>query len=192
MFQTRQRNFCRIKKHRVRPEPHGSARVLPADLTDLVQTGDFFAVPEGEIVFLATAPHPDFELLRQGIYHRHTDTVQATCKLVVLAGELAAGVQPGEDHFCTGHPFFRVNVHRHPPAVILYLHRSILEYRDFYLAGIAGNGLIDAIVDHFLGEMIGTRGIGVHPGAFAHRIKSAEHFDRSRIVFTGHGELNSK
>ena len=44
----------------------------------------------------------------------------------------------------------------------------------------------DAIVDHFLRQVIGTGGVGIHTGALAHRIKAAQDFNRSGIVFTGH------
>ena len=43
---------------------------------------------------------------------------------------------------------------------------------DIDLAGMAGNGLIDTVIDHFLCQVIGAAGIGIHTWPFLHRLKT--------------------
>ena len=47
---------------------------------------------------------------------------------------------------------------------------------------MAGQGLVDAVVDDFLRQVIGAGGIGVHAGALAHRFEAGQDFDGSGVV----------
>jgi hypothetical protein len=40
------------------------------------------------------------------------------------------------------------------------------------MAGVPGNRLIDAVINDFLRQMIGTGGIGVHARPFLHRFEA--------------------
>mgnify|MGYP000753665491 CR=1 FL=1 len=78
----------------------------------------------------AAAPHPDFQVFGQSVDHRYAHTVQATGKLVILIGELTAGVQTCEDNFDTGNTLVGVNINRHAAAVVLDRQGTVLENRD--------------------------------------------------------------
>ncbi len=161
----------------VRPETQGGTRVRTPDGSNLLQLRDLLAVGEGHVVLLALAPNPDLQVLGQRIHHRNADAVQSAGKLVVVRGELAAGVQLGEDHLHTGQPLLGVQVHRHATAVVPDLQGSVLEQLDLDVAGEAGDGLVHAVVYHLLGQVVGASGVRVHTRALAHRIEPAQDFD---------------
>ena len=100
--------------------------------------------------------------------------MQAAAELVVLVGELAAGVQRAEDDLYPGHTLLRVDIHRHAAAVVGHRDRAIAVQDHVDLAGMAGQGLVDAVVDDFLGQVVGAGGVGVHARALAHGLESGQ------------------
>ena len=79
----------------------------------------------------------------------------------------------------------RVNVGGHAAPVILYLQRLVFVQRDLDVAGKACQCFIHAVINDFLGEMIGPGCVGVHAGAFAHRVEATEYFNRLGVVVVG-------
>jgi hypothetical protein len=51
---------------------------------------------------------------------------------------------------------------------------------------MAGNGLIDTVINHFLRQVIGARGIGVHPRALADRVQATQYLDGGGIIYSTH------
>ncbi len=117
--------------------------------------------------------------------------MQATGELVVLVGELAAGVQLGEDQLDARHTLFRVNVHRHAATIVRHFQGMVGMEDDLYRLGVPGQGFVDAVVDDFLGKVVRPTGVGVHAGAFAHRVEAREDFDGVGVIRasagSGHG-----
>ena len=48
--------------------------------------------------------------------------------------------------------------------------------------GKPGDGLVYTIVDDFLGQMVGTLGIGIHSRSSPDRVKPLEHFQRGGVI----------
>jgi hypothetical protein len=117
--------------------------------------------------------------------------VQTAGEAVTAVGELAAGVQPGEDQLHSGNALFGMNIHRHPAAVVDHGQGTIFMQNHLDGAGVTGDGLVHAVIDDFLRQVIGTAGIGVHPRTPAHRIESAEHFDGGGVVHVVHWHAGS-
>ena len=92
-------------------------------------------------------------------------------------------MQLGQNHFNTGDLLLWMQVNRHPTAIIDNRKRIILmqDYPD--LRCITGNRFIHTIVDDFLRQVIGARGVGIHTGAFFNRVQTGKHFDRRGIIF---------
>ena len=183
MAQPRHRDFRRVEIFLVRPEAHDGAGVALAHRVDHFQVADLLATAEFHVVQLAVALDQHLQLFRQGVDHRHADPVQAAGELVVLVGELTAGVQGGEDHFHARFLLHRVRVHRHAPAVVFHLDAAVRQQRHSDALGVAGQGLIHGVVHHFLDQVVGTAGIGVHARALAHRFQARQDLD----VFGGIG-----
>ena len=121
--------------------------------------------------------HPAFEILRQRVHDRHADAVQAAGELVVLVRELAAGVQPREDQLDAADLLLRVDVDRHAAAVVRDFQRAVLVQRHVDALGVAGQRLVDRVVDDFVREMVGAAGVRVHAGPAAYRVEPAQDFD---------------
>ena len=174
--------FGCIEVAAVGPELYRGAGVAFANGADHFQFVDLVAVFEGDGVFLAVSPDPHFQPQGQGVDHRDTDPVQTTGKLVVLAGELAPGVQPREDQFDPGHPFFGVDIHRHTAPIVDHFQCIVLMQDHRHAARMTGQRLVDAVVYDFLGQVVGSGGIGVHARAATHRVQTAEYFNIIGVI----------
>ena len=62
------------------------------------------------------------------------------------------------------------------------LKRIVLMQYHTDAAGMPGECLVDTVVDDFLRQVVGTRGVGVHARSAAHRIETAEYFKRIRVI----------
>src|ERR1700674_893629 len=134
---------------------------------------------------------PDFEIefFAQRVDAAHADAVQSSGNFVGVAVELAARVQRGH-HDLRGGNFFAVDVH-----VVDGNAASVVDYGDgvievdghFDLVGVAGEGLVNRVVDDFVHQVMQPKFAGradVHGGTFAHRLHAAEDLDRVGGVFS--------
>ena len=84
-------------------------------------------------------------------------------------------MQGGHDHFGRGFSFLRVRPHRNPPAVIGDRDRFIGVDNDLYFGTIAGQGFINAVINHFKNHVVQAGPVirisDIHAGAFLDRIK---------------------
>ena len=108
--------------------------------------------------------------------------METTGKVVVTLGKLAPGMKPAENQFHPRQPLFLVDVHRHTPAVILYRQGAVSVQHHIHSPGVAGEGLVHTVVNHFLGQVVGPAGVGVHPRALAHRVQAAEDFNGVGVI----------
>lgn len=75
---------------------------------------------------------------------------------------------------------FGVRIDRHAAPVVDHAQITALLERDLDESGVAGDGFVHRIVDHFREEVVEGIGIGpahIHPGASAHWLQALEHFD---------------
>ena len=93
--------------------------------------------------------------------------MQTAGKLIVVIGEFAAGVERRQNHFNTGYTLFWMDVHRHAAAIVADRQRTVLVQHHIDPLGVPGESFVDAVVDHFLRQMVGPSGIGVHARALA-------------------------
>ena len=182
MLKARHGEFGRIEIARIGPETHRGAGGPARHRADLGQIGHLVAASKGDVVLAAVAPHPDVKTAGQGIHHRHAHAVQATGKLVIAIGKLTAGMQAGQDQLDAGNAFLGVDIDRHAAAIVLDQERAVGIQHHADGAGVAGDGLVNAVVDHFLSQVVGPAGIGVHAGALADWVQAAEDFDGGGVV----------
>ena len=156
---------------------HAGAGVALANRTDDLQLAGLETVGEGHAVLVAITLDGHLDPGRQRVDHRDTDAVQATGKLVVLVRELAAGMQLGEDQFDARNALLRVDVHRHATTIVDHLQRVVLVQDHLHGAGVTRQGLVDTVVDDFLREVVGPRGIGVHTRTLADRVQARQDFN---------------
>ena len=95
-----------------------------------------------------------FQGLGQRVDDGHADTMQAAGDAVGVVVELSAGVQLGQDDLRRGHAFGRMLFGRDAPAVIDDRHAAVGVDRDDDLRAMAGQGLIDRVIDEFENEVM--------------------------------------
>ena len=166
--------------HRGRQEldPRAGAR---AGVADDRERRHGIAVGKRHGVFLAGAPDGEFKLRRQSVDDRDADAVQAARDLVGVLVELTAGVKLGHDHFGGRDAFFLVNVGRDAAAVVFDGDRAVAVEYHLDRVAMAGQRLVDRIVDDLADHMVQTRAVvgvaDVHAGPFAHRVETAQDGD---------------
>ncbi len=78
----------------------------------------------------------------------------------------------------------------HAAAVIADLHAAVLVQGDFDRTGMAGEGLVHRVVDHFLRQVVRARGVGIHAGTALDRVKAGQDFNIGGVIAGVH--LSSK
>ena len=146
---------------------------------------DGHAVVEGHPEGVALLAHADVEPGGQRVDHRGADAVQATGHLVAAAAELAAGVQLGEHELDGADALGGVHVGGDAAPVVLDADRAVLHQGDVDGVGVAGQGLVDRVVDDLPDQVVQAAlagGADVHAGALADRLEPLEDGDRAGVV----------
>ena len=119
----------------------------------------------------------DVEPGGQRVDDRGADAVQAAGGDVGAAAELAAGVQLGEDHLDAGQAGLGLLVDRDAAAVVVDLDRAVGVQGDLDPLRVAGQGLVDAVVDDLpqaVHEPAGVGGPDVHARPLADGLEPLE------------------
>ena len=138
-------------------------------------------------VDLLVPPDLHLQRLAQGVDHGDAHAVQAARHLVGLLVELAARVQLGEHHLGRVHAHDRrVGTDGYATAVVHHRHRVVDVDRDADLGAVAGQRLVDRVVDNLEDEVVQAGAVGgvadVHAGALAHPFQAFEDLDRPFTV----------
>ena len=117
--------------------------------------------------------------------------MQAAGDLVGVLVELSASVQLGHDDLGRRDAFALVDVDRDAAAVVAHRHRAVGVEDDFDRAGVAGQRLVDGVVDDFVHHVVQAGAVvgvaDIHAGPLAHGVEPLQHPDRFRAVLGGHG-----
>ncbi len=141
--------------------------------------GDAFPMFKAGAVFGFIAPDGKFQPFRQGVDDRHAHAVQAARHLVGIATvigvvEFAACVKLGHDDLGRGDALFLMDVDGDAAAIVADRYAGIRV--DFHRngGGVAGQCLVNAVVDDFVDHVVQARPIvgvaDIHAGAFANRL----------------------
>ena len=147
---------------------------------------DGVAVAEFHEVLLAVAPDRELEPGRQRVDHRDADAVQAAGDLVGVLVEFSAGMQLGHDDLGRRDAFALVDVGRDAAAVVAHGAGAVRIERDRHLGGVAGERLVDGVVDDLVDHVVQAGAVvgvaDIHAGPLAHGVEALEDLDRFRIV----------
>jgi hypothetical protein len=112
--------------------------------------------------------------------------MQAPGDLVAVVVELTAGVQHGHDDLGRRHALFLVDVDRDAAAVVGHRDRAVLMQDDRHFVGVAGERLVDGVVDHLEHHVVQPGAVmdvaDVHARALAHGVKPAQDGNFAGIV----------
>jgi hypothetical protein len=167
-----------------RPEGDRGARLITGAALGERRVGDAHRV--GLRVDSALTSHLDVEPGRERIDHRGADAVEAARHGVPAAAELAAGVQHGEHDLDRGAALGLVDVDRDASTVVGDPDAAVGEDRDVDRVAVAGEGLVDRVVDDLVDEVVEASGPGradVHAGPLANRFEALEYLDLISAVF---------
>ena len=169
----------------VREEGDHRAGFAGIDLADDVQRDGGFAALEADQVDFAVAHDFRLEPVGEGVDALGADAVEAAGVFVGALAELAAGVEIGEHEFDGGHAEFLVHVDRNAAAVVGDGNGAVDVDGDLDAAAIAGEMLVDGVVEDLENAVVETALVGVadiHAGALANGIKALELVDLGGIV----------
>ncbi len=127
--------------------------------------------------------HPvdfDGQPAREGVDDRHTDAVQAPRNRVASPAELSTGVEDRHDDLDARLLLLLVLRDRDATAVVDDPDSAILGHRHDDLVAVAGERLIDRVVDDLVHEVVQAARAGgsdVHAWTLAHRLKAFENLD---------------
>ena len=137
------------------------------------------------VVDLTVPSDLHIQVFREGIHHTDPHTMEASGYLVAVLVELAACVEDGHHDLKGGLAMLRVNVHRDPPAIVPDRDTVVLVDRDDDPVAVSGHGLVDAVVYHFVDEMMKAPFVGapdVHTGSFPYCLEPFQNLDFVRTV----------
>ena len=167
------------------------AVALARRLSHLGQRRHRVAEPKAHIVLLALAPDAQVQPLGERVHHRDADAVQTARHLVGVLVELTAGMEARHDHLGRRDTLLLVDRGRDATAVVAHRARAVGVQRDLHLIAIAGQGLVDRVVDDLIDHAVEARAVigvtDVHAGPLAHRVEALEHLDRLRAIGFGAG-----
>ena len=143
---------------------------------------------------VAVAPDLEPQPVGQRVHRRHADAVESARDLVVVLVELAAGVQDRHHQLGGGLALDRVDAGRDAAAVVAHGDRAVDVDRDLDLGAVAGERLVDRVVDDLEHQVVQAAAVigvaDVHAGAFAHALEALQHADgRLGVRAGGHRRL---
>jgi hypothetical protein len=139
------------------------------------------------LIHLSVAPDLEIQSFGQRVDDRNADPVETTRNFVAVVVELAAGVQHGQHHFGGGFAAF-VPIDRNSPPVVDNGDRPVYVDGDVDLVTVAGQRLINGVVDNLIYEMVKARCAGrtdVHRRTLPHRLEALEDLDLVGAVVIG-------
>lgn len=144
---------------------------------------------DAHLVVLRPAPSVgldlDGDLARQGVHDGDADAVQTTGDRVAAAAELAARVQDRQHDLEGRLPFGGNDAHGDAAAVVHDAHAAVGEDRDVDRVRVAGQRLVDGVVDDLVHEVVQSALAGradVHTGSLANRVQTLEDGDGAGVV----------
>ncbi len=129
---------------------------------------------------VALATHLDLEPARERVDDGGAHAVQTARDGIPAAAELSAGVQHGQHDLDGRLALGLVHVDRDAATVVDDAHRAVRQDRDDDRVAVAGERLVDGVVDDLVHEVVQTARSGradVHAGALAHRLEALEDLD---------------
>ena len=156
----------------------GALRVI--EIAEHAERLGGFAALEADGVDLAVAINLALEPVGERVGAFGADAVQAAGEFIRAVAEFAAGVQAGEHEFDGGDFRHLVHLDRNAAAVVLDADGAVGVDGDGDVLAVAGQMLVDGVVDHLEHAVVQAAFIGVadiHAGTEADGFKAFEFLD---------------
>ena len=192
VFQRREVVFDMGEGFRRGEERHLGA-ALAVGVADHLERRHRVAMGEFDEMLLAVAPDPQLQLARQRVDDGDADAVQAARHLVGVLVEFSARMQLGHDDLGR-RDAFAVHVDGNAAAVVAHRDRAVGVEHDLHRGGVAGQRLVDGVVDDLVDHVMQARAVigvaDIHARPLAHGIEALQDPDRFSAVFDGNGMLS--
>ena len=117
----------------------------------------------------------ELQLLRQGIHHRDTDTVETAGNLVRVVVELTPGVEDRHDHFRRRTSLFRVHAHRNAAPIVGHRHGLVRVDGNGDFLAESRQSFVDRVVDDLENHVVKSGAVirvtDVHTRTFTDRFE---------------------
>ena len=160
-------------------------RTAVRTFADDLQFGGGHALAERLAVDLAVAMHFGDQQRRQCVDARHADAVQTARHLVTALVELTACMEHGQHDLQRRPALLFVVVGRDAAAVVPHGDRTVFVDRHFDIRAIAGQRLVDRVVDHLVYQVMESLladVADVHGRTLAHGLQPFQHLDARRGI----------
>ena len=158
----------------IRPHAHFGAAVFLGAFTDFGQRLQYIAAGKHDAVDFAFTLNGNFQTGRQRVGNRHTHAVQTAGKgigaVAAFFVEFAARVQLGKHQFHHRHLLQRVQAHGDTAAIVGHAHGAVGVDGNVDMVGKAAQGFVGGVVNHFLDDVGGAVGAGVHARPLFYRL----------------------
>ncbi len=160
----------------------------PLGRTDLLERRDRVAIAKLHLIRVAVAADGQTQPFGQCVDHRHADPVQPAGDLVGVAVELAAGVQHGHHDLGGRTPQLVVgmDLDGDAAAVVDDADRVVGVDDDLDVVAVAGQGLVDRVVDHLEHHVVQAGAVAgvadVHARPLAHGFQPFQDLDAVGVV----------
>ena len=173
----------------VGPEGHGGTGGFTfGHRLALGQTGGRLLVDVGLCPVEALTTHFDVDAGGQRIHHGDAHAVQTAGDRISAAAELAACVQLGHHGLHAGNALARHFVDRDASSVVDHAYATVRQNRHLDMRRIAGQSLIDGVVDDLIDQMVQAAwagGADIHARTDTHRLKAFQHPQIGGVIVFG-------
>ena len=155
-------------------------RAAPFGLAGDLQGGGGLAALIALLEDLALPPDLHLQPLGERVHDRDAHAVEAARHSVGALLELPAGMEHGEGDLGGGLLLRGVHARRDAPAVVHHRDAAVDMDRDLDRLAEPGHVLVNAVVHHFVHEVVEALGAGapdVHGGALADGVEALQHLD---------------
>src|SRR6185503_16401890 len=116
----------------------------------------------------------------------NADAVQAAGDFIGILVEFAPGMELGHDDLGCRYAFGGMDIGRYAAAVVADRAGAIGIERDGHAVAIAGERLVDGVVDNLVNHVMEARAVigvaDIHAGTLAHGVETFQNLDRIRTV----------
>lgn len=182
MTQATDRKIRAIEVFCIRRELDSGTGVALTNRIDNLQLRSLVSIRKCHAMEFTVALYRYFKQRGKCVHDGNANAVQATGEVVVTLRKLTAGVESGQDQFDARQPFLFMEIDWHTAAIVFNTQRTIGVKHHVNTAGVSGEGFIHTVIDHFLGQVVRTTGVGVHSRALTHRVQAAQYFNGIGVV----------
>ncbi len=129
-----------------------------------------------------------FQIVRKGVYHRRTNSVQSSGNFISSSAKFSSGVEFGENKFQCGDFVLRMHVYRNSASFVCDGNHVVRKKTEVNFCSKTCHGFIERVVHDFPDQVVESgwaRGSNIHSRTLTNWFKSFQNLDLPGAVFCG-------